>query len=148
MLHRNTPKRQFKYRSARIRTYCVKFSKKRIVFDEVVHTARIINTACAFLAPDPWAGNPMIAFLWGTAQMPQDAHVTSSRTVAGHTATKRPAGVLTGFLVPSGSRVATGPTPRSARASAWVNESADRLIVNPSWFAARITPALWGKEAS
>ena len=84
----------------------------------------------------------------GTAQMPQDAQVTSSRTVAGHTETWRPAGVFVGLVVPTGSTQATGAMPNAASSSARSRESADRLMMKPASFAALMAVALCASCAS
>ena len=83
----------------------------------------------------------MIALRPGMAHMPQSMHVTGD-IVAGHMATTRPPGVLTGLRVSAGSTTTTGPAPVSARVSACSRLLADRLIVNPALFAARIAARL------
>lgn len=103
---------------------------------------------CAFFAPVPWAGKPMMAFLVAFAQMPQFEHWTSSRCVAGQMATKFPAGVRKGFVVPLGTIVTTGPTPAATNSSARCKESADKLTTNPSAFALAIAAALAGMAGS
>lgn len=75
-------------------------------------------------------------------QIPQRAQVTSSRTVAGHTLTWLPAGVVKCLVVPLGSTRTTGAMPRATSLSASTTLSAERFSVNPPALAAAMARAL------
>src|SRR4029077_11513280 len=85
----------------------------------------------------PWAGKPTMVVRLGRAHSRQEAHVTSSRYVAGQVITLRPSGVVVSALVPScaSSTTTTGPTFNDASSSASASVSALRLTTNPLAFA-------------
>ena len=88
----------------------------------------------------PWGQGKPTMTRFARAHSRQEAHVTSSRYVAGQVITLRPSGVVVSALVPScaSKTTTTGPTFNAASVSASASVSALRLTTNPLVFASAI----------